>query len=1096
MALPVLARAIGGSLIKGAAKGGKKKISPQMIAPGGGSNGGGKGGALVAKPSASLAPKSVSSSAIVKAPKAKVTSARLSMADILVVIRKDVNFIESFLNFDLTNKITKLAGLKKDKSKKRLEKEEKISESKLKKPKFGLKLPKSGIVDGVKNFIGNMLMGMFVLKMMDFLKGKNIGAILKAAGAAVDFIIGVGGTLLEGLASFVDIGVKAYDATLGFIGKFGGQGAIENFEKITNLINNALFLTTAIAGAMAVEAMMGGGGDGPTTGIQGMRGQAGRVTRGGTTAAAARRYAARFGRDAAVQRFGTDGVRSLGGKFGRSQLTNLGRGLAVRALGKRGAATAIRSAAGLLKPLVSKVPIVGGVIEFVLSWISGDPVGKAAFKGVGTTLGTFIGGALGTLIPIPFVGTAIGTFLGGAGGSALGGVIYDAIFGGKRPKAKTSDTGDVSKMKGGGRARASGSRRPPKKKKTGLRKLPQKPTYTKEPLPKSSESLGTTTVQNEKAWWDPAGVFTGGESVQEVKASRDVSRRIISVQNKLGDNDYFGPILSISSKLIRGQRPTFKDYENIGFGLNLLYQEGMKEGVLGGMPTKKYSNGGSVTPEVASEDISKWVQKTFEDQLRNKIQNALTLNVPETVGKSKKDSSASDDEIPGGASQDEIDRFFENRDAQFGADDSEMTLLQRLVLAESGGEGLLGMSLVARSVLNRAALIQSGKVSPGMFLAKDETITGVIMGSGQYQPISDGSINKSRTESQMSSALQAIDLARDLSKLKEQLKAAGVPDNNIRKLMAATGFRTGSAFNDPSQNVNVVQFKNHYFNTAGNKSLATPGAQISTTPTVSVPQAPSSTGPADVSDLSVNKKGGIYLHWSAGSGMTSHPTRYHRTILADGSVEGTQPLDQFRFGEGHTAYRNSKGVGLAIAAMAGWNWSTIKPIQLEKLAETAATIAKGMGYSAADINVRNIATHAEVGSMKDGVRNPSYNGRDPDNYGPAWPGWGGDGNKSDFVDINKADYNKQLGQGGPKLRAMILQKFKAMKQGGYIGKYDKSMKSIESFAPYESGAEQIIMVPLPSQGQSMPMMDTQQPNTSLPTTVFADDQFEFLDYQG
>ena len=213
MALPMLAKGIGGSLIKG---GRKKKISPQMIAPGGGSNGGGKGGALVAKPSASLAPKSISSSAIVKAPKAKVTSARLSMADILVVIRKDVNFIESFLNFDLTNKTTKLAGLKKDKSKKRLEKEEKISESKLKKPKFGLKLPKSGIVDGVKNFIGNMLMGMFVLKMLDFLKGKNISAILKTAGAAVDFIIGVGGTLLNGLATFIDWGYKAYDATLGY----------------------------------------------------------------------------------------------------------------------------------------------------------------------------------------------------------------------------------------------------------------------------------------------------------------------------------------------------------------------------------------------------------------------------------------------------------------------------------------------------------------------------------------------------------------------------------------------------------------------------------------------------------------------------------------------------------------------------------------------------------------------------------------------------------------------------------------------------------------------------------------------------------------
>jgi hypothetical protein len=44
--------------------------------------------------------------------------------------------------------------------------------------------------------------------------------------------------------------------------------------------------------------------------------------------------------------------------------------------------------------------------------------------------------------------------------------------------------------------------------------------------------------------------------------------------------------------------------------------------------------------------------------------------------------------------------------------------------------------------------------------------------------------------------------------------------------MAATGFRTGSAFNDPSQNVNVVKFKNHYFNTAGNKNLKTPVSEI------------------------------------------------------------------------------------------------------------------------------------------------------------------------------------------------------------------------------------------------------------------------------
>ena len=56
--------------------------------------------------------------------------------------------------------------------------------------------------------------------------------------------------------------------------------------------------------------------------------------------------------------------------------------------------------------------------------VSGDSVGKAAFRAVGSGLGTWIGGALGSLIPVPFVGTAIGAFVGGAGGSELAGDFY------------------------------------------------------------------------------------------------------------------------------------------------------------------------------------------------------------------------------------------------------------------------------------------------------------------------------------------------------------------------------------------------------------------------------------------------------------------------------------------------------------------------------------------------------------------------------------------------------------------------------------------------------------------------------------------------
>ena len=61
--------------------------------------------------------------------------------------------------------------------------------------------------------------------------------------------------------------------------------------------------------------------EGGRTGING-RG-AGRTRT--TSPQAARRYAQRFGRDAAIRRFGQEGVRSLGGRYARSGATNLAR---------------------------------------------------------------------------------------------------------------------------------------------------------------------------------------------------------------------------------------------------------------------------------------------------------------------------------------------------------------------------------------------------------------------------------------------------------------------------------------------------------------------------------------------------------------------------------------------------------------------------------------------------------------------------------------------------------------------------------------------------------------------------------------------------
>ena len=149
---------------------------------------------------------------------------------------------------------------------------------------------------------------------------------------------------------------------------------------------------------------------------------------------------------------------------------------------------------------------------------------------------------------------------------------------------------------------------------------------------------------------------------------------------------------------------------------------------------------------------------------------------------------------------------------------TEMDLLQRLLLAEARGEGTLGMALVARSIMNRAGIIQDGS-SPSLFNAKGGSITDIIMGKGQYQPVRDGSINAERSPREMEQALKAIMLAKNPKALRSRLIAAGYDDATINKLLGATGFRTGGARLDKSQQVNAVKAGGHIFNSAGNEDL-------------------------------------------------------------------------------------------------------------------------------------------------------------------------------------------------------------------------------------------------------------------------------------
>ena len=130
---------------------------------------------------------------------------------------------------------------------------------------------------------------------------------------------------------------------------------------------------------------------------------------------------------------GADAARRGAGRFvTRKALQIGGRKLAQSAAVKTTQEFVKKAAIGLIRPIVKRIPIFGGLIDFAVSLMLGEPVGRAAAKAVGAT----IGAGLGTLIPIPGVGTIAGGILG----DWVGGTLYDAIVGnGGAPEEPTGD---------------------------------------------------------------------------------------------------------------------------------------------------------------------------------------------------------------------------------------------------------------------------------------------------------------------------------------------------------------------------------------------------------------------------------------------------------------------------------------------------------------------------------------------------------------------------------------------------------------------------------------------------------------------------------
>jgi len=517
------------------------------------------------------------------------------------IMRTKVTQIEGILKGTLALEKKDLDNKKRLDSRRRRESQEDKLETKPNAEKGQMKMPSAprlGILDWIKNFIGKIILGYFAVRLIDHLP--KIMPIVKFLGSAADFIIDVGGKLLDGLVTFVDWGYKAYDASRGFVKNLFGNDGVKQFDQLSGLLNKFLNLII-IAGMITAGSGGFGGGRGRGGGPRGKPGPRGnpRITTSG------------------------------GGAQGRPDIRNPLRQRPTVTTGTGGTpkfrlpgtGPKITGAKGVLssvRPFLKRIPlpVVGALIDFGLSVALGEDPGRAAFRAIGAGLLGAVGAAAGSVVPV--AGNFLGGLAGGFVGDAVGGALYDAFFGGKSSKSKA--TGRA----GGGPTRGGKTMGGVKRTLSSSKMKKYRRTLSKKPSEIDLSSPGSDVGGEDKLF----GLFPN-----PLKAAQKVMNPFSVIQEggkTLGKTDYFGPILAITSKILTGQKPSQKDYENVGLGINLLVSQGIREGQLKGGLAAAFQTGGLVDPETifaATEggDITDWVSRTFKDGIESKVEKNLRM---------------------------------------------------------------------------------------------------------------------------------------------------------------------------------------------------------------------------------------------------------------------------------------------------------------------------------------------------------------------------------------------------------------------------------------------------------------------------------------
>lgn len=1003
----------------------------------------------------------------------------------LVSVKSRVIRIEKLLGRQnkLYTKQKKKAGQQEEKKSRakqedKLEKPKKDDENKGKKKL--LKGPKLGFLDRIKSFIGKILLGFIAFKMIDYLP--QMIAFLPKINSAATWIANFGIGTIDALTSFVKGAYDLRTKTIGFIDDLGGQNLVNTFSKFEGAVDTVI--TTLIFAAAAggkggiFDAIGDVAGDrlmqrGAQQGVQAA------ATQGGGAAA----QAGGIGAGAAAGIIAGVGLLSSAIGEGAFQLKKTGKGLEDGAK-KRWEKKAVWDPRKYIdwalyqgsRFLNLQLGIVGGVLDIV-----GAPFRYAV-----------------ELIRYPFLSpkdkkkqatnlAKLDSRVRENIREGLNMVTFGQLFKGKGSFGNIY--GDdkaqkemMSKYASGGITR--GGRKMGAISRSLKREKSEPPRIYAEKSRETKINVGSQTGGKKKV----KKIFP------ESKDSKNVSPMtyIEDVNKEMSTMPFLGPLFGIAYKTLLGDKANSTDYRNVAGGLDrwTRYTFDIKSSQM------RMAGGGEVDVEMLmkGQNMTQSLTKNIEGIISSKVTNAIS-DLRKQLGLKKQTTGGTGPSVDGDGGEKTTSTV------NISGGDADFWTLVAVASREDGEPQ--SWADVAQSIYNR---LGSGAYS-------GSTIKELVTGRMQYEPTwkFPNGAKKGRGNSNdewfaikdVATAAAAAGMSQNAMKsVAAAILNPSLQDKAREFIQGRTDFRgysvEGGLTRKPGDN-----YFGWYNNYTQNKVAAVPNFGAAATVTRST-SGPGGGGAAttDPSALKINKKGEIYLHWNAGGNNSTFGAgnKYHALFTGDGSKYPANPdYSNFNTQEGHTAYRNSRGVGLAVAAMKDYNWSyapTKK--QLDAMTTEAATIAKAWGWKPGDINIKNVMTHAEAAAGKDGrlgLHSPAMSGAktDPDNYGPTY--WNGDGERSDLHKLSKGG---QDGSGGGVLRSMIKNR---MYYGGRVSgrrgqdmipvmlthgefildvnstqaledkfpgfldalnhaKYDAAIGVLRNYASYESGAGENAVVPV------------------------------------